>query len=140
MVESRLSQLKKLVEQQEREFNEAAASYRPKTTAGLEDLTAAAEDILRLLPGVCNVKVAVQADKPTHRIIHLRDWHFVPRDLFAIDVKHAASRPLSEEVIDRLYEEGLLEVEAMQLEQLALFALPRPAPWSATHPLRKLDG
>jgi hypothetical protein len=56
----------------------------------------------------------------THRIVHLRDWHFVPKDLFAIDMKNAHGRELADDEINRLYEEHLLEVEAVQLEQMSL--------------------
>jgi hypothetical protein len=64
--------------------------------------------------------IGVKADKPTHRIVHLRDWHFVPKDSYAIDMKDATGKELTTEEIDRLHEELLLEVEAVQLEQMAL--------------------
>jgi hypothetical protein len=78
------------------------------------------EPILRQLPGVVDVEVVVRAEPATHRIIHLRDWHYVPRDLYAQDVRAAAGRPLSEAEVDRLHEELCLEVEAVQFEHLAL--------------------
>jgi hypothetical protein len=28
------------------------------------------------------IEAGVQAEKPTHRIVHLRDWHFVPKDVY----------------------------------------------------------
>lgn len=117
---SRLPQLKASVEQQKRESGEAVPSYLPKTTVRLDDLAAPTAEILRQLPGISKVETAVRVGKPTHRIVHLRDWHFVPRNLYAIDVRNASNRPLSEEAIDRLYEAFLLEVEAVQLEQMAL--------------------
>jgi hypothetical protein len=58
--------------------------------------------------------------RPARRIIHLRDLHFVPRDLFAIDVRQAAGRPLSDAEVDRLYEKHLLETEVVQIEQMVL--------------------
>jgi hypothetical protein len=117
---SRLPELRKLVEQQERESAEATTAYTPKTTARLDDLTASAELVLRQLPGVVSVEVNVRAEKPANRIVHLRDWHFVPRDLYAIDLRNSAGRPLSDEEVDRLHEELCLEVEAVQLGQMAL--------------------
>src|SRR5262249_16458738 len=51
---------------------------------------------------------------------HLRDWHFVPHDLYAIDLRNSAGRPLTDDEIDRLHEELCLEVEAVQLEQIAV--------------------
>jgi hypothetical protein len=86
----------------------------------IDDLAAPAADILRQLPGVAEVEVLVTATKPTHRIIHLRDWHVVPRDLHAIDLRQAAGRPLSDEDIDVLHAEHLLEVELVQLDQAAI--------------------
>jgi hypothetical protein len=118
--EGRLRQLKEPVEQQEYESKQAVVSYFPKTTARLDDIAAPVAEALRQLPGVSNVEIAVRVEKLTHRIIHLRDWQFVHRDLFAIDVWTASKRPFSEEEIDRLYEELLLEVQSVQLEQLAL--------------------
>src|SRR4051812_15915625 len=40
---------------------------------------------LRRLPGVAGVEVAVSPPGPTRRIVHMRDWHYVPPDLFALD-------------------------------------------------------
>src|SRR5262249_41205661 len=74
--------------------------------------------ILRQLPGVADVAVAVRADAPARRIVHLRDWHLVPRDQYAAELR--AARPgLSDSDVDRLYRELTLEVEAVQLEQMA---------------------
>jgi hypothetical protein len=113
--ENRLTMLRGTVEQQEKESAAAAASYAPKVTARLDDLTASAEFVLRQLPGVVQVDVAVPAQEPKHRIVHLRDWHFVPKDLYALDLRSSAG-----EEMDRLHEELCLEVEAVQLEQMAL--------------------
>jgi hypothetical protein len=66
------------------------------------------DDQLRQLPGVVRVEVLVHADQPTHRIVHLRDWHFVPRDLYALDTN------------DEPYEKFLQKVDAVQQEQMAL--------------------
>lgn len=105
---------------QEAQSAQAVANYLPETKARIDDLTLSAVDLLRQLPCVVQVEVGVQAHKPTHRIVHLRDWHFVPRDLYAIDMKSAAGRELSDADIDRLHRELLLEAEAVQLEQMAL--------------------
>jgi hypothetical protein len=107
------------VDQEERSA-QAVAAYQPKTTARIDDLSTSVPDLLRQLPGMVQVEIAVRADKPTHRIIQLRDWHFVPKDLYAIDMRNALGRELSEQEIDQLNQELLLEVEAVQLEQMAL--------------------
>lgn len=57
---------------------------------------------------------------PVGRIVHLQDWHFVPKDLYAIDMKNAHGRGLTDDEIDRLYQEHLLEVELVQVEQMAV--------------------
>ena len=53
----------------------------------------------------------VGAPKPAHRIIHLQDWHYVPREEFAPDVRQQVGRPVSDEDVDKLYRKHLLEVE-----------------------------
>jgi hypothetical protein len=65
---------------------------------------------------VADVTVLVRAEKPTHRVVHLRDWPFVPKDLFRKD----AGRPLSDGEADTLYRAHALEVELVQREQEAL--------------------
>jgi hypothetical protein len=95
-------------------------SYRPISPGNLDDLSLSAEDILRQIPGVAQVEVLVPAKNPTRRIVHIRDWHSVPKDLYAIDMANAFKRPLSQEEIDLLHQELLLEVELVQLEQVSL--------------------
>ena len=116
----RIPALNKLVAEQEEESAQAVANYRPSNKARIDDLDVSVVDLLRQLPGVVQVEVSVAAEKPTHRIVHLRDWHFVSKDLYAIDMKAAHGRELTAEEIDRLHQELLLEVEAVQLEQMAL--------------------
>lgn len=94
--------------------------YRPRTTGRIGDIDTPASDLLRQLPGVEAVEIAVRVDAPARRIVHLRDWHHVPKDLFTADVQTASGRELTAAEVDRLYERHLLEVEAVQLEQVAL--------------------
>jgi hypothetical protein len=68
------------VEQERRSSAAAVDAYVPSVQGQIDDLAAPAADILRQLPGVDDVQVLVGAPKPAHRIIHLRDWHFVPRE------------------------------------------------------------
>jgi hypothetical protein len=86
--------------------------------AEVTDLAAEAV-ALRTLPGVHSVEIAHRADRPTHRIIHVANWHFVPRDAFAADLRDQDDT-ISDDKIDRLYAEFLDEVEAVQQEQMAL--------------------
>ncbi len=66
------------------------------------------------------MEATLPAKKRTHRLIHLRDWHYVPKDLYALDMRTAYKRPLSEQEIDLLHEELLLEAELVQYEQMTL--------------------
>lgn len=118
--EDRRPKLKELVARQQKESAQAVAAYLPKIKTRINDLDSQVADLLRQLPGVVEVEVAVAAEKPTCRIIHLRDWHHVPKDLYAIDMNQAHGRELTDDEIDRLHQELLLEVQAVQLEQIAL--------------------
>lgn len=86
----------------------------------IDDLDVSAERILRNLPGVVEIEVKVRVEKPTYRIVHLRDWHFITRDAFAIDARNTSENELTEEEISQLYGEFLLQVDAVQTEQLAI--------------------
>jgi len=118
--EERIHQLEQQVEQEKLTTQAAVESYVPKLQGRIDDLAAPAADILRQLPGVADVEVLVVVPKPTHRIVHLRDWHLVPRELHALDLRQAAGRELTDEEIDMLHSEHLLEVELVQLEQAAV--------------------
>jgi|GEM_PF-1343031 len=118
--EDRIPKLKKQIAGQEAESSEAVAKYAPTIKTRIDDLGLPVGDLLRGLPGVVQVEVGVAAKKPTSRIIHLRDWHYVPRELYAIDMKAAHDRELTDDEIDRLHQELLLEVELVQIEQMAV--------------------
>jgi len=118
--EDRRPKLKQLVAEQEKESVQSVANYLPSNKTRVDDLDSQVADLLRQLPGVVEIEVAVAAEKPTCRIVHIRDWHHVPKDLYAIDMKQAHGRELTDDEIDRLHQELLLEVQAVQLEQIAL--------------------
>ncbi len=86
----------------------------------IDDLNVSAERFLRNLPGVDEIEVKVRVKRPTHRIVHLRDWHLITRDSFAIDARNTSEKELTEEEINQLYSEFLLQVGAIQTEQLAI--------------------
>lgn len=81
------------------------------------DLNGPDANALRLLPGVAEVEVLVPAAHPTRRVVHIRDWHFVPRDLYALDLRQAAGRPLSDREVDDRFRELVREVDAVQKDQ-----------------------
>lgn len=119
-IENRIPVLKKRLAEREEGIERAIAVYSPKANNRIDDLPAPADEILRGLPGVIQVEVLVTSDKPTGRIIHLRDWHYVAKDLYALDMKQAHRRELTEQEIDQLHKELLLEAEIVQLEQMAV--------------------
>src|SRR4051794_34184642 len=79
--EDRIPKLKEQITEQEVESAKAVAEYAPASKVRIDDLTSPVADLLKHLPGVTQVEVMVTAKKPTARIVHLRDWHFVPKDL-----------------------------------------------------------
>jgi hypothetical protein len=97
-----------------------AEAYTLQATGSVADLSTDANALLRQLPGVADVEVLVTCPKPTHRIIHLRDWHWVDRDTLATDWAHDRGRPLPPEEVDQRYEEALLQVELVQRELLTV--------------------
>ena len=62
----------------------------------------------------------VKVEKPTHRIIHFRNLHTIPREWLAIDQAAVYGRALTEDEINILYEQHLLQVELIQVEHLAI--------------------
>ena len=119
-IENRIPKLKQRLTEREKEIEQTVASYAPKSNGQIDDLNAPADEILRGLPGVVQVEFLVKVNKPTRRAIHLRDWHYVAKDLYAIDMKQVHGREMTEQEIDQLHQELLLEVELVQLEQLAI--------------------
>jgi hypothetical protein len=73
-VQQRNKALRQEVEQARAAPDPADASA-PQTAGSIADLSTDAAALLRQLPGVVDVEVLVTCPKPTHRIIHLRDWH-----------------------------------------------------------------
>jgi hypothetical protein len=118
--QGRLGRLEGQVERQREASANAVADYAPKVPGRLDDLTAPVADLLRELPGVVQVEALVSPAKPTRRIVHLRDWHFVPEDLYTLDLRNSAGKPVPDDEAKVRYREFLVEVELVQLEQAAL--------------------
>lgn len=72
---------------------------------------------IRSLPGVADVELLVAVENPARSVVHVRDWHVVPRDLYALDLRQAAGRPLDDREIDARLRELVREVDAIQQEQ-----------------------
>ena len=83
---------------------------------------------LQSLPGVASAKVAVKCDDPKLTIIHVRDWHFVDRQSFALDVQDASDEPLTDDEVDTLFAEHRETVAAIQKQQMrVMLALVKQA-------------
>src|SRR5262245_8103218 len=72
------------LEQEVAQERQAGHEYVPKVVGRIDDPAAPAADILRQVPEVADIEVLVGDPRPTGRIVHVRDWHFVPRDLCAL--------------------------------------------------------
>jgi hypothetical protein len=80
--------------------------------------TAPSAKQLRKLPGV--EKVETVGPKRAARIIHVLNWHFVPEELFALDVQHESGGKLSKDEVSKLYDQHLKDVDVLQREQMQL--------------------
>ncbi len=101
----------------------AAAVFAPSlipAAEAIDNLDTDAVAILRKLPGVAQVTRHGPSGRPSHRVVHLLDWHFVPRDRYAADLRSLSDTPLSDTEVDRHWQELLREVATVQAEQLAL--------------------
>lgn len=55
---------------------------------------------------------------PATKVIQVCDWHYVPKDLFAADMRSTPGKSYNDEEIDQLYAAHLDDVEAVQQEQI----------------------
>ena len=65
----------------------------PKSDQRLDNLDNDAASILRQLPGIVQVTRHGPQGRPSHRVVHLLDWHLVPKDR---QVRHPSRLPLVE--------------------------------------------
>ncbi len=95
----------------------------PEPPAPVRPSTCLEAKTLKALPYVHAVEYLPASEKPTRQIVHILDWHFVPRADFAADIRAEAEKvgvTLSDADVDGNWESFLAEVEAVQLEQMAL--------------------
>jgi hypothetical protein len=74
-------------------------------------------EVLRSMPEVDNVEVLVPCPSPTVRLVHIRDWHFVDKDLLIADLKTTTKKDLSDAEADELYAKHLNDVTEITIEQ-----------------------
>lgn len=72
--------------------------------------------LLLLLPQLEELAI-LPVHNPTHRIVHLRDRHFVSKAMYAADLRANSEEPLTDQEIDKAYERLLEEVEQVTNHQ-----------------------
>ena len=117
---NRIAWLHKRIEQQRLDTKAATALPDAGRPIGrIDDLTCPVVDILKELPEVEAVDNPLSPTEPTHRVVQFRDWHVVPKALFVAGARAESVKPLAEADVERLYQEHRLEVELVQLQQIA---------------------
>ena len=92
-----------------------------KAANDIHSLSFPAETILRESREVDSVRATRSRQQQfTHRIIHIRNWHFLPKDLFAAEFRQINGASAKQSAIDEAYQEFLGEVESVQAEQIRL--------------------
>src|SRR5262245_38735371 len=86
-ITTRIPELEAQLEQVEGETEKAVADYQPTTADRIDDLTISAASLLKQLPGVAKVEALLSPEKPTARIVHIADWHFVGRELHDLEAE-----------------------------------------------------
>jgi hypothetical protein len=110
LLESEVADAEKAVDQ--------SKEYHPHVTGDITNLDAPTLEILRELPGVDRVERLVTFARPTHRLIHVRDWHLVARDDYLASIQGGTQ--MTPDEADLRYKELCLQVAIVQREQLAM--------------------
>jgi hypothetical protein len=118
--QARIAQLKERIGQEKAAAEDAVKRYVPTNPSKINDTNTLASDLLRGLPFVAGVDVALRSRRPASRIIQVCDWHFVDPELFRAEVLATLKRTLTAEEGELLYQEHLLQVELVQVQQLAV--------------------
>lgn len=106
---------------QTRKLSGAVSSSKSRVEQDVHRLEFPVERIFRNLHQVDSVRATRERPRQfTHRIIHIRNWHFLPKDLFAAEFRQINGAKSKQSTIDPRYEEFLSEVEAVQQEQIAM--------------------
>src|SRR5215469_2677809 len=64
----------------------------------IDDLTIPAEEILAFSPDIAKIEVLVNVSAPRRRIIHIADWHFLPREKYRMMQSPPSEKGYSEYV------------------------------------------
>lgn len=92
------------------------------TIIALNESTAFAQISSQQLEKLPQTKQVVElgAENPQHQVIHLLNYHFLSRELFAADLEDRRHKRLAREEINEKYEEFLQRIESVQKEQIAV--------------------
>ncbi len=75
----------------------------PDTAFSKPTLNVPSVTALRRIPSVKSVAVRPACGKATSRIIHILDWHYLPKDVFAADLRDVSSQPIGDAEIRKRY-------------------------------------
>ena len=90
------------------------------TAPDINELATPADQILKSLPGVESVEVIPAKTQRKRRVIHLLNWHFVPREQYEADLNGLRDEPLTNDESFKEFQKFRDEVEAVQQEQIKL--------------------
>jgi hypothetical protein len=100
------------VHQEREKRREQLQEATTQADAALQAYTPAKTIDWRALPGVAKAEALVATKHPAQRLIHIRDWHYVRRELLG---KGVMPRDMP-----RVFEEQLFQIELVQIDQMAL--------------------
>lgn len=102
--------------------SKVVADYQPTPEfqgSDINDLQISAVDVISGLPGVSSVTVS-DTDQPTSRIIHLISLAVPSKADFLIVLKQMADGGVSQSQLDSLFDEYLLQVKLVQIEDVVI--------------------
>jgi hypothetical protein len=76
--------------------------------------------LLRESDGVDRVEHLVAVPHPRYRIIHIADWHTVPADFYAADLRDGSDEPLTDEDIEQAHAFSNAVTKVVQASQRQL--------------------
>jgi len=76
--------------------------------------------LLTLIPSIHTIETKIKSENPTHTIIHIKNWNFIPFNLFKVDFRANDPEPITDEELKIHFEKFLKDIEEIQTEQKAL--------------------
>lgn len=72
-------------------------TYKPRVRGDIADVAVDARKLLLGIPGVVNVERFPAGEEPKRRIVHLLDWHWIPKELFLGEKEFVEERLATDE-------------------------------------------